>query len=469
MNQTRALPAKKGTRGVRIVFSQPNVRKFLNQPASGTGKPRVSSPTIPPPPPRNRPAVHPVLSPQHPARAKTQYDKYITRRVSTPQSPVGRVRVKLPSKRRSESEHKRRIIRLNILRRCHAVQLETGSKCITNIVYNNQSHIVSVFKDYLIFDDIKETLERRYRGIKECKTRLRRILTAHPMRERPAPWLPALEERVFLDRAQERKRHIRELKAADVDKAGKGGEASTILRTAFLDSLAKEDLSNSLRLLPAESLSLDHKDEESRNIESLLSALNAKEDPEPLPVSKPKLAVVSKRKDKSNPPVHKMCCQSKVSVISKNAARLLEQLRELTGARHPQKKPDTAALGETKTVVSQSRLNSILSIKQKAPSSLLASLSARTVDHRKGKSAGRVLFTKVCVAAGHGTSMDNYSSVRTSPRLLLGNMKVTKVKAENTQVHPFSMCANKYKLSLKKPVGKTDKKRDVAARYYIGL
>lgn len=35
-------------------------------------------------------------------------------------------------------------------------------KIINDVIYNEQTHIVSVFKDYLIFDDISEFLKRYY-------------------------------------------------------------------------------------------------------------------------------------------------------------------------------------------------------------------------------------------------------------------------------------------------------------------
>jgi len=35
-------------------------------------------------------------------------------------------------------------------------------KIINDIIYNEQTHVVSVFKDYLIFDDISEFLKRFY-------------------------------------------------------------------------------------------------------------------------------------------------------------------------------------------------------------------------------------------------------------------------------------------------------------------
>ena len=41
--------------------------------------------------------------------------------------------------------------------------LKYGSVIINNIVYNEKSHIVALFKDYLILDDLSEFLKRFYR------------------------------------------------------------------------------------------------------------------------------------------------------------------------------------------------------------------------------------------------------------------------------------------------------------------
>jgi len=44
-------------------------------------------------------------------------------------------------------------------------------KIINDIIYNESTHVVSVFKDYLILDDISEFLKRRYASF-ETKPRL---------------------------------------------------------------------------------------------------------------------------------------------------------------------------------------------------------------------------------------------------------------------------------------------------------
>lgn len=37
-----------------------------------------------------------------------------------------------------------------------------NSKIVTDIIYNENTHIVSVFKDYLIYDDVSEFLKWSY-------------------------------------------------------------------------------------------------------------------------------------------------------------------------------------------------------------------------------------------------------------------------------------------------------------------
>ena len=36
-------------------------------------------------------------------------------------------------------------------------------KVVNDIIYNDETHLVSMFKDYLILDDISEFLKRKYR------------------------------------------------------------------------------------------------------------------------------------------------------------------------------------------------------------------------------------------------------------------------------------------------------------------
>ncbi len=47
-------------------------------------------------------------------------------------------------------------------------------KIVNDLIYNENTHIVSIFKDYLILDDINEFLKRTYKK-DETKTRLPKL------------------------------------------------------------------------------------------------------------------------------------------------------------------------------------------------------------------------------------------------------------------------------------------------------
>ena len=48
-------------------------------------------------------------------------------------------------------------------------------KVVNDLIYNEQAHIVSVFKDYLILDDINEFLKRFYMHQSESSVRLPKL------------------------------------------------------------------------------------------------------------------------------------------------------------------------------------------------------------------------------------------------------------------------------------------------------
>ena len=56
---------------------------------------------------------------------------------------------------------------------CH-VEFE-NLKVVNDLIYNEQTHIVSIFKDYLILDDINEFLKRFYVQKTECEVRLPKL------------------------------------------------------------------------------------------------------------------------------------------------------------------------------------------------------------------------------------------------------------------------------------------------------
>ena len=56
---------------------------------------------------------------------------------------------------------------------CH-VEFE-NLKVVNDLIYNEQTHVVSIFKDYLILDDINEFLKRFYKSDSESHVRLPKL------------------------------------------------------------------------------------------------------------------------------------------------------------------------------------------------------------------------------------------------------------------------------------------------------
>jgi hypothetical protein len=79
-----------------------------------------------------------------------------------------------------------------------------NSKVITDIIYNENSNIVSVFKDYLIFDDVSEFLKRSYDN-QECSERLTKIYEFYEKYSKVFPNYVNLPESRFMFKNIERK------------------------------------------------------------------------------------------------------------------------------------------------------------------------------------------------------------------------------------------------------------------------
>lgn len=77
-------------------------------------------------------------------------------------------------------------------------------KIINDIIYNECTHIVSIFKDYLIYDDISEFLKRFYRQ-DETKTRLPKIFEFYDKYSKVFPNYVILGESKYMFKNIERK------------------------------------------------------------------------------------------------------------------------------------------------------------------------------------------------------------------------------------------------------------------------
>jgi hypothetical protein len=74
-------------------------------------------------------------------------------------------------------------------------------------MYNENRHVVSVFKDYLIFDDFSEYLKRFYKG-SEAKERLPRVFEFYEKYSRVFPNYVILPENKYMFKNIERKQKL---------------------------------------------------------------------------------------------------------------------------------------------------------------------------------------------------------------------------------------------------------------------
>ena len=77
-------------------------------------------------------------------------------------------------------------------------------KVVNDVIYNDTTHLVSVFKDYLIYDDISEFLKRYY-NMTESLTRLNKIYDFYDKYSKVFPNYIILEENKFMFKNIERK------------------------------------------------------------------------------------------------------------------------------------------------------------------------------------------------------------------------------------------------------------------------
>ena len=79
-----------------------------------------------------------------------------------------------------------------------------NAKIVSDIMYNEQRHIVSVFKEYLIFDDFSEYLKRFYQ-YREAKDRLPRVFEFYEHYSKVFPNYVSIPESKYMFKNIERK------------------------------------------------------------------------------------------------------------------------------------------------------------------------------------------------------------------------------------------------------------------------
>ena len=77
-------------------------------------------------------------------------------------------------------------------------------KIINDIIYNEPTHLVSVFKDYLIYDDVSEFLKRPY-TLNETLSRLPKIFEFYEKYSKVFPNYIGIPENKYMFKNIERK------------------------------------------------------------------------------------------------------------------------------------------------------------------------------------------------------------------------------------------------------------------------
>jgi len=73
-------------------------------------------------------------------------------------------------------------------------------KVVNDLIYNEQTHIVCIFKDYLILDDINEFLKRPYALETESQVRLPKLCDFYQKYSRVFPNFVPLPEAKYMFR-----------------------------------------------------------------------------------------------------------------------------------------------------------------------------------------------------------------------------------------------------------------------------
>jgi len=80
-------------------------------------------------------------------------------------------------------------------------------KIVNDVIYNEPTHVVSVFKDYLIYDDVSEFLKRTYTQV-EAMSRLPKIYDFYEKYSKVFPNFVILEENKYMFKNIERKQRL---------------------------------------------------------------------------------------------------------------------------------------------------------------------------------------------------------------------------------------------------------------------
>eukprot|EP00826_Nyctotherus_ovalis_P044547 TRINITY_DN4814_c0_g1_i11.p1 TRINITY_DN4814_c0_g1~~TRINITY_DN4814_c0_g1_i11.p1 ORF type:complete len:627 (+),score=173.02 TRINITY_DN4814_c0_g1_i11:28-1881(+) len=138
------------------------------------------------------------------------------------------------------------IIQANLCCKYRTARKFYNVKVINDIIYNDNTHIVSAFKDFLICDDIEEFLKRYYNS-KETTTRLNKIFDFYDKYSKVFPNYVILDAKKYLLKNISRKqRVIDEQQELAEEMEQKKNEDNSVVNPKLLTSTFIRELNSSL-------------------------------------------------------------------------------------------------------------------------------------------------------------------------------------------------------------------------------
>lgn len=134
----------------------------------------------------------------------------------------------------------RRIIQTDVYQKYECRTQNTYNTNIVNdIVFNASSHIVAVFKDYLIMDDVTEFMKRSYPA-GDSRERLRKLCTFYNQYSKVFANYYMLEEKKYMFKNIERKQKMIDEKQKALEKSGTDEANGTVFTQRFIDKLSDD-------------------------------------------------------------------------------------------------------------------------------------------------------------------------------------------------------------------------------------
>ena len=131
-------------------------------------------------------------------------------------------------------------IKLNLEKKYLTTRESYNTKVINDIIYNENTNITSVFKDFLILDDLSEFLKRFYEQ-HESVTRIPKVCDFYDKYSKIFPNFINLNEKKFMFKNIRRKQKMIDQRNNDLRKTNISLERNKLITNLFLEELNEHD------------------------------------------------------------------------------------------------------------------------------------------------------------------------------------------------------------------------------------